>query len=102
MGRRLEALLPLVETKPDRAHLDEARASTRLAGGQAALTDPAHDAPPTGRLRRPVDNPDAPSVPKRSPRPWTGTRTRTPIFTSDTGMATVWLSRFVTMTGTGG
>jgi pyruvate dehydrogenase (quinone) len=96
----LQALLPLLEAKADRSHLDAARATyDTWRERQARLTDPAYDRKPVGLLRRKVDNPDdrirpellAAAVDRHAPQD--------AVFTTDTGMATVWLSRFVRMSG---
>ena len=56
----LQALLPLLAPKPDRAHLDKARSSyDAWRERQQQLTDPGYDRKPKGLLRRKVDNPDA-------------------------------------------
>ena len=96
----LQALLPLLEAKTDRAHLDAVRATyDEWRERQARLTDPAYDRKPVGLLRRKVDNPEnrirpevlAAAVDRHAPQD--------AVFTTDTGMATVWLSRFVRMSG---
>ena len=63
---------------------------------QQALLDPGHDTTLVGRVRAVFDNPDdriRPEAVAAARRP--ARRRRTPIFTTDTGMSTVWLSRFV-------
>ncbi len=96
----LQALLPLLEPKTDRTHLDDAR-STYAAWQerQATFTDPAYDAKPKGLLRRKVDNPDSLIRPELLAAALDRHADPDAIFTTDTGMATVWLSRFVRMTG---
>jgi pyruvate dehydrogenase (quinone) len=67
---------------------------------QGHLTDPDYDQKPKGILRKTVDNPDdrvrpevlAAAIDRHAPHD--------AVFTSDTGMSTVWLSRFVRMSGT--
>ena len=97
----LQALLPLLEQKTDRDHLDEARVDVRGTGrsGRRQFTDPAYDAKPKGLLRRKVDNPDARIRPELLAAAVDRHAAPDAIFTTDTGMATVWLSRFVRMTG---
>jgi pyruvate dehydrogenase (quinone) len=96
----LQALLPLVEPKTDRSHLDEARSTyAKWQERQAAFTDPAYDAKPKGLLRRKVDNPDSLIRPELLAAALDRHAAQDAIFTTDTGMATVWLSRFVRMTG---
>ncbi|MCM2424592.1 thiamine pyrophosphate-dependent enzyme [Streptomyces sp. RKAG337] len=100
-GATLRALLPHLDAKPDRAHLDTAR--EHFAGwrtGQQRLAEPAHDTKHwTGRLRSALDNPDHDIRPEALAAAIDACADDDAIFTSDTGMATVWLSRFVTMHG---
>jgi pyruvate dehydrogenase (quinone) len=95
----LDALLPLLDQKSDDHHLESALKSYRhWHERQEHLTDPDYDRKPKGLLRRKVDNPENRIRPElvaaavqRHARP-------DAIFTTDTGMSTVWLSRFVRMT----
>ena len=58
-GLGLQALLPLVEQKTDRDHLDSARKTYQhWQERQQQFLDPAYDHKPKGLLRRKVDNPD--------------------------------------------
>ena len=99
-GLGLQALLPLLEAKGDRDHLDDARKSyTAWRERQAAFADPAYDHKPKGLLRRKVDNPDARIRPEVLAAALDRHAAHDAVFTTDTGMATVWLSRFVRMTG---
>ncbi|MEU6976845.1 thiamine pyrophosphate-dependent enzyme [Streptomyces sp. NPDC046371] len=100
VGATLRALLPLLDTVGSRAHLDEARERfLRWEEGQAGLADPAHDRRLLGRVRAMFDN----RVEEIRPEALVAAVDRhaadDAIFTSDTGMATVWLSRFVRMRG---
>ena len=96
----LQALLPLLEQKQDRDHLDSARKEyEHWRTLQSHLTDPAYDHKAVGLLRRKVDNPDARIRPELLAAAVERHADQDAIFTSDTGMATVWLSRFVRMTG---
>jgi pyruvate dehydrogenase (quinone) len=96
----LQALLPLLEQKSDTSHLDSARSSYRhWQERQQQFLDPAYDRKPKGLLRRKVDNPDARVRPELLAAAVDRHAAQDAIFTSDTGMATVWLSRFVRMTG---
>jgi pyruvate dehydrogenase (quinone) len=96
----LQALLPLLEQKTDRDHLDSARKSyLKWQERQAAFTDPAYDRKPKGLLRRKVDNPDSRIRPELLAAAVNRHATQDAIFTTDTGMATVWLARFVQMSG---
>jgi pyruvate dehydrogenase (quinone) len=96
----LRELVPLLQPKQDRSHLDKAR-STYLdwCERQQRLTDPAYDSTPRGWLRRKVDNPDRLVRPELLAAAVDRHAARDAVFTSDTGMATVWLSRFVRMRG---
>lgn len=96
----LQALLPLLEGTKSRKHLEHCLkeyAGWRRA--QQRLTDPGHDHKATGFLRSKLDNPEkrirpelvAAAVDRHAP---TDT-----VFTTDTGMSTVWLARFVRITG---
>ncbi|GLW69605.1 hypothetical protein Kpho02_19040 [Kitasatospora phosalacinea] len=96
----LTALLPLLETVEDRSHLDAA--VQRFADwqeGQRRLADPRHDHRLLGRLRSAFDNRDGDVRPEALAAAVDAAAADDAVFTSDTGMATVWLSRFVTMRG---
>jgi len=96
----LGALLPLLEAKDDSAHLDHARKAYDLwRQGQSHFTDPAYDHKRVGLLRRKVDNPDALIRPELLAAAVERHAGSDAVFTTDTGMSTVWLSRFVRMSG---
>ncbi|MDN5743484.1 MAG: thiamine pyrophosphate-dependent enzyme [Nocardioidaceae bacterium] len=96
----LTALSGLVEPHRDTSLLDDARKSyQRWQGRQHRLTDPDFAHKPQGLLRRHVDNPDARIRPELPAAVVNRLADPDTIFTTDTGMATVWLSRFVEMTG---
>ena len=101
-ARRARRCSSCVAAKPDRAHLDDAtRALRRLARrASASSTDPDYDGSGLVDTRaREARQPRATaSAPRRSPPRSTAHAAADAIFTSDTGMSTVWLSRFVTMT----
>ncbi len=100
-GLGLQALLPLLEQKTDRDHLDSARKSYRhWQERQQQFLDPAYDRKPKGLLRRKVDNPEARVRPELLAAAIDRHAASDAVFTTDTGMATVWLSRFVRMSGT--
>jgi pyruvate dehydrogenase (quinone) len=97
----LRALLPLLDAKTDRGHLEKARSSYESwRERQQHLTDPDYDHRPRGILRRRVDNPDSRVRPELLAAAVDRHADADTVFTTDTGMATVWLSRFVRMTGT--
>ena len=97
----LEALLPLLEAKDDRALLEKSRkAYQEWREHQQRYVDPGYDRKPVGLLRRRLDNPDARVRPELLAAMVDRYTADDAVFTSDTGMSTVWLSRFVRMTGT--
>ncbi|WP_392842517.1 thiamine pyrophosphate-dependent enzyme [Streptomyces sp. LN500] len=84
----------------DRRHLDHA--SERFESwrdGQARLADPKHDKGAVGRIRSALDNPEHGIRPEALAATVDRVAADNAVFTSDTGMATVWLSRFVEMRG---
>ena len=96
----LADLLPRLERKESRTHLEDARKAYRVwHEHQAHLTDPDYDHKPKGILRRTVDNPDVRIRPELLAAAVDRHAAPDALFTSDTGMSTVWLSRFVRMTG---
>ncbi|MFF3089766.1 thiamine pyrophosphate-dependent enzyme [Streptomyces nojiriensis] len=100
VGATLRALLPLLKAAPDRAHLDDARERfLRWQEGQRRLADPAHEHRWTGKLRAALDNREHAIRPEALAAAVDAYADADAVFTSDTGMATVWLSRFVTMHG---
>ncbi|KMO95214.1 thiamine pyrophosphate-dependent enzyme [Streptomyces roseus] len=100
VGATLRALLPLLEAASDRTHLDGARERfARWEEGQQRLADPGHERRWTGRLRAALDNRDHEIRPEALAAAVDRYADEDAVFTSDTGMATVWLSRFVGMRG---
>lgn len=97
----LEGLLPLLADKGDRGHLDTARDEyTDWHEKQARLADPDHDHERLGRIRKAFDNPDHAIRPEAVAAAVDRHAADDAVFTTDTGMSTVWLSRFVRMRGT--
>lgn len=85
----------------DRKHLDHARGRFESwRDGQARLADPKHDKGAVGRIRSALDNPEDGVRPEALAATVDRVAADNAVFTSDTGMATVWLSRFVEMRGT--
>ncbi|MER7811583.1 thiamine pyrophosphate-dependent enzyme [Streptomyces sp900116325] len=85
----------------DRNHLDHARERFESwRDGQARLADPKHDKGAVGRIRSALDNPEDGVRPEALAATVDRVAADNAVFTSDTGMATVWLSRFVEMRGT--
>jgi pyruvate dehydrogenase (quinone) len=96
----LQALQPLLETKPERSHLDSARSEyVAWQKRQARLTEPSFDERPRGILRKKLENPGSKIRPELLAASVNRHAASDAIFTSDTGMSTVWLSRFVRMRG---
>jgi pyruvate dehydrogenase (quinone) len=96
----LTALIPLLEAKPDRGHLEKARTAYEAwSRRQLALVDPGHDDRLLGKIRSRFDNTDERIRPEALAATVDRLAADDAVFTSDTGMSTVWLSRFVTMRG---
>ncbi len=96
----LQALLPLLAQKKSTTHLHAARKVYETWGkAQARLADPTHEKKLLGRLRGKADNPDHRIRPELLAAAVERHASADAIFTTDTGMSTVWLSRFVRMTG---
>ncbi|MBA3866409.1 MAG: pyruvate oxidase [Solirubrobacterales bacterium] len=97
----LEALEEAVGEKPDRSHLERSREKyAQWRADQSELTDPGFDHKGiVGRVRSKLDNRDARIRPEALAAAVDRQAPDDAIFTSDTGMSTVWLSRFVTLRG---
>jgi pyruvate dehydrogenase (quinone) len=96
----LAGLLDRVGAKTDRSLLDEHRAEyDAWRERQLKLADPAHDSRLSGRARAALDNPEHRIRPEALAAAIDAHADDDAIFTSDTGMSTVWLSRFVTLRG---
>lgn len=97
----LTALRPLLAAKPDRGHLTSSRHRyDTWHDRQRHLADPDYDSSTVGRLRRHVDNRDRAIRPEVLAATIDRHAADDAVFTSDTGMSTVWLARFVTLRGT--
>ena len=95
----LTALLPMLDARTDTALLEEARSSyQRWQKRQLELTDPAYERKPKGLLRKKVDNRDDRVRPELVAATIDRLAATDAVFTTDTGMSTVWLSRFVRIT----
>lgn len=91
---------PGTEGARDRSHLESARESfERWRAGQARLAEPGHDKGLVGRIRSALDNRSHDIRPEALAAVVDRVAAEDAVFTSDTGMATVWLSRFVEMRG---
>jgi pyruvate dehydrogenase (quinone) len=98
--RGLAALLPLVEPRTDADLLEKARSTYQhWRKRQLELADPSYERKPKGLLRRKVDNPEDRIRPELVAATVDRLAAPDAVFTTDTGMSTVWLSRFVRMTG---
>ncbi|MFI0717528.1 thiamine pyrophosphate-dependent enzyme [Streptomyces sp. NPDC021224] len=85
----------------DRGHLEKAVAHfASWREGQARLAAPDHDKGLIGRVRSALDNHEHGIRPEALAAAVDRHAADDAVFTSDTGMATVWLSRFVEMRGT--
>ncbi len=94
----LTGLLPLLDTKPDQSHVRASRDKYKgWSKGHSALADPAHDSRVIGKVRSLVDNPFHAIRPEAVAAAVDELASDSAIFTADTGMSTVWLSRYVTM-----
>ena len=95
------ALLERVQAKTDRAHLEDATGRYReWLERQMHLADPEHDTRGVvEKVRAKFDNPDERIRPEAVAVAVDRHASSDAIFTSDTGMSTVWLSRFVPMRG---
>jgi pyruvate dehydrogenase (quinone) len=96
------ALLELVAAKPDRGHLEDCTGHYgKWREEQLQLADPHYDSRGiVEKVRSTFDNPDERIRPEAVAVAIDRHAALDAIFTSDTGMSTVWLSRFVPMRGT--
>lgn len=97
----LRELLPLLRPKSDTGHLDAARrAYTQWRARQQQFTDPGYRHTAKGFFRRTFDNPEGRIRPELLAATFDRRAADDAVFTTDTGMSTVWLARFVRMRGT--
>jgi pyruvate dehydrogenase (quinone) len=100
VGETLRALVPRLTARTDSAHLDKAVAAyDDWHARQESLLDPHHDSTLIGKVRAVFDNPDDRIRPEAVAATVDRHAAPDAVFTTDTGMSTVWLSRFVTMRG---
>ncbi len=86
--------------REDGTHLNKARkAYETWCAAQQRLTDPHHDRSLVGRVRSTFDNSAHRIRPEVLAAAVDRHAAQNAIFTTDTGMSTVWLSRFVTLGG---
>lgn len=94
----LAQLLPRLTARSDTTFLDKHRHEFDLwHSAQQRLAEPDHDRKLLGRIRKHLDNPDELIRPELVAAVVNDAAADDAIFTSDTGMSTVWLSRFVEM-----
>jgi pyruvate dehydrogenase (quinone) len=95
-------LTELVTAKTDRDHLSDCTGRyAEWRERQAKLADPDHDGRGVvAKLRSGFDNPDDRIRPEALAAAVDRLAPEDTIFTTDTGMSTVWLARFVTLRGT--
>jgi pyruvate dehydrogenase (quinone) len=98
----LEALLPKLSARADREHLDAAQGHYRdWCASQMELADPDYRrSGVVAKVRSVFDNPDSRIRPEVVAHALNEAAPDNAIFTSDTGMSTVWLARFIKMRGT--
>ncbi len=101
VGPTVRALAEHLRTRDGRGHLEKARKQfLNWQDSQRRLTAPDHDKGLLGRMRSALDNRDHLIRPEAVAAAVDELAADDAVFTSDTGMATVWLSRFVRMRGT--
>ncbi|MDN5892705.1 MAG: thiamine pyrophosphate-dependent enzyme [Nocardioides sp.] len=97
----LRDLLPQLTARTDSDHLDTALdAYHSWCERQATVAEPEKPHGLIGRVRGVFDNPDGRIRPEALAVAVDRHAPADAIFTSDTGMSTAWLARFVTMSGT--
>jgi pyruvate dehydrogenase (quinone) len=101
-GLAVAGLLELVAAKPDRGHLESSTEKySSWRERQEQLADPDYDARGVvEKVRSAFDNPDQRIRPEAVAVAVDKIAAADAIFTTDTGMSTVWLARFVTLSGT--
>ncbi|MEU8894134.1 thiamine pyrophosphate-dependent enzyme [Streptomyces sp. NPDC048442] len=100
VGPTVRGLLERIEARKDHGHLESARKKfTQWREGQRRLGEPGHDHKLLGRVRSALDNRSHLVRPEALAAAIDSAAADDAVFTSDTGMATVWLSRFVEMRG---
>ena len=94
----LRALIDAVSAKSDRSHLQDARSHYEdWVSRQLALADADHDETLVGRVEKHLDNTDERIRPELLAHTIDKYAAADAVLIADTGMSTVWISRFVTM-----
>ena len=97
----LQALNAALPAREDTEHLDAAvTAYEQWRERQQAILDPGHDDTLVGKVRAVFDNPDERIRPEALAAAVDRSAPDHAIFTTDTGMSTAWLARYVSMRGT--
>jgi pyruvate dehydrogenase (quinone) len=97
-GPTLQGLVPMLTAEHDSGHLEATRtAYEKWSERQRKLVDPDYDEKPVGFFRKRFDNTEGRIRPELLAAVIDRHAAPDAIFTSDTGMSTVWLSRFVSM-----
>lgn len=100
VGPTLIKLLPQLSDTTDTHHLDKATSHyERWTDGQAKLAEPGFNSSIVGKIRGLVDDSEGLIRPEAVAAALDEFADDDAIFTSDTGMSTVWLSRFITFSG---
>lgn len=100
-GLSIAALLQRLRRKDERKHLERARSEYEgWQERQRRLADPEHDRGLVGKVRSAFDNTEDKIRPEVLAMLIDAHAADDAVFTTDTGMSTVWLARFVTMRGT--
>ncbi|MBS2532835.1 pyruvate oxidase [Catenulispora sp. NF23] len=100
-GLSVTALLKRLRGKQDRTHLERARSDYEdWQNRQHRLTEPDFDHGLVGKVRSRLDNSEAKIRPEALATLVDTHAADDTVFTTDTGMSTVWLARCVTMRGT--
>ena len=99
-AKTLRELTPRLAARTDSSHLEAATSAYRSwCERQQSLLDPDHDESLVGKVRAVFDNPDDRIRPEALASALDRYASDDAIFTSDTGMATTWLARFISMRG---
>lgn len=97
----LRRLNPQVTPRTVREHLDEMTGKyAHWRTSQEPLTEPGYDSSLIGRIRGLADNHKERIRPESVAAALNRHAADDAIFTSDTGMSTAWLARFITLSGT--
>lgn len=100
VGPTLDKLTAALNRSESTHHLDKVVGEyTRWQEGQTKLSDPAFESSLMGKVRGLADNHKGRIRPEAVAAALNKHAAEDAIFTSDTGMSTAWLARFITFTG---